>query len=166
MESLAGVISLPPCTQSAKRADFLETLELPLGPGSGRPGTGWGGPWESVWCWAGSGVLETGGQIGGDSFENKSRVGFEKIIQSDRVCLGPKSFGRVFSSHREGVQAQNQGDFFFKAWHRQIGCRLARSWRPYWSLPSLPLSRQQCCIMETASEPSKLGGLHPIWRTG
>ena len=66
----------PPYTQSAKRADFLETLELPLGPGSGRPGTGRGGSWESVWCWAGSGVLETGGQIGGDSFENKSRVGF------------------------------------------------------------------------------------------
>ena len=96
-------------TQSGERADFLETLERPLGPGSGRVGTGRGGPWESVWCWAGSGVLETGGQIGGDSFENKSRVGFEKIIQSDRVCLGPKSFSRVFSSHREGFRTQNQG---------------------------------------------------------
>ena len=102
-------LTWPVYTQSGERADFLETLERPLGPGSGRVGTGRGGPWESVWCWAGSGGLETGGRIGGDSFENKSRVGFEKIIQSDRVCLGPKSFSRVFSSHREGFRAQNKG---------------------------------------------------------
>ena len=100
-------------TQSGERADFLETLERPLGPGSGRVGTGRGGPWESVWCWAGSGGLETGGGIGGDSFENKSRVGFSEIIQSDRVCLGPKSFSRVFSSHREGFRAQNKGQNIF-----------------------------------------------------
>ena len=63
-------------------------------------GLGWVGNW---------------GGIGGDSFENKSRVGFEKIIQSDRVCLGPKSFSRVFSSHREGFRAQNKGNnIFFK----------------------------------------------------
>ena len=87
--------------------------------GSGRVGTGRGGPWESVWCWVGSGGLETGGRIGGDSFENKSRVGFEKIIQSDRVCLGPKSFSRVFSSQRgfgpkiKGKHKKTQG--FFRA---------------------------------------------------
>ena len=123
----------PVYTQSGERADFLETLERPLGPGSGRVGTGRGGPWESVWCWAGSGGLETGGRIGGDSFENKSRVGFEKIIQSDRVCLGPKSFSRVFSSHREGFRAQNKGqkfgpmDFFgpFFFCRHQIDCRAA-----------------------------------------
>ena len=61
------------------------------------------------------------GGIGGDSFENKSRVGFEKIIQSDRVCLGPKSFSRVFSSHREGFRAQNKGQHFFPRIFLRIG---------------------------------------------
>ena len=116
-----GPINWAVYTQSGERADFLETLELPLGSGSGRVGTGRGGSWESVWCWAGSGGLETGGGgIGGDSFENKSRVGFEKIIQSDRVCLGPKSFSRVFSSHREGFRAQNKGPFFSQGFLRIV----------------------------------------------
>ena len=72
-------IGWPPYTQSAKRADFLETLELPLGPGPGRVGTGQGGPSQSVWCWAAPGVLATGGQIGGDSFKNKSRSVFRRL---------------------------------------------------------------------------------------
>ena len=132
---MSGLVGWVVYTQSGERADFLETLARPLGSGSGRVGTGRGGSWESVWSWAGSGGLETGGGIGGDSFENKSRVGFEKIIQSDRVCLGPKSFSRVFSSHREGFRAQNKGrvfcspkdfcgsDFFLR---HQIDCRAAR----------------------------------------
>ena len=75
-----------------------------------------------------------GGEIGGDSFENKSRVGFSEIIQSYRVHVGPKSSSRVFSSHREGFRAQNKGQQIFPrgffrvplgGWHHQIDCKAA-----------------------------------------
>ena len=84
-----------------------------MGPGSGRVGTGRGGPWESVWCWAGSGGLETGGELGLTPLKTRvgsvlrrlySQIGFawdQKVSHGFFLAIGrgfgPKTRAKVAS---------------------------------------------------------------------
>ena len=74
-----------------------------------------------IWSWGG---LETArerhGKVGDcfgevfGGFRGKSRWSFRTFPKKNRVHVGPKSFSRTFSIHREGFRAQNKANIFKK----------------------------------------------------